>query len=82
MKSRFSARAALAALCVVLAGAAGGCTEKPYLSSGDANSAAVGYGTDLAAATAVASQHCLRYGRVPRFLDAEENIAYFACEPH
>jgi hypothetical protein len=71
----------LGALCVILAGAGAGCTEHPYLSSGDANSAAVGYGDDLAAATAVAREHCLRYGRVPRFLDAEENIAYFACEP-
>ncbi len=70
----------LRALCLVLVGAAAGCTEKPYLSSGDANSAAVGFSGDLAAATAVAKQHCLRYDRVPRFLDAEENIAYFACE--
>ncbi|HTV44328.1 MAG TPA: hypothetical protein VMF05_03345 [Stellaceae bacterium] len=70
------------ALCLALAGAAGGCVEKPYLSSGDANSAAVGFSGDLAAATAVARQHCLRYDRVPRFLDAEENIAYFSCERH
>jgi len=82
MRLRFwpSSRATLVALCLVVAGAAAGCTEKPFLSSGDANSAAVGFGDDLAAATAVAKQHCLRYGRVPRFLDAEENIAYFACE--
>ncbi len=65
------------ALCLACAG---GCVEKPYLSSGDANSAAVGYSGDLVAATAVAKQHCLRYDRVPRFLDAEENIAYFSCE--
>jgi hypothetical protein len=79
-RPRYRWRAALGALCLVLVGAAAGCAEKPFLSSGDANSAAVGYGDDLAAATAVARQHCLSYDRVPRFLDAEENIAYFACE--
>jgi hypothetical protein len=68
--------------CVILAGgAAAGCPGKPYLSSGDANSAAVGYGgNDPAVATAVAKDACARYERVPRFLDAQENIAYFACE--
>ncbi len=68
------------ALCLIVAGATLGCAEKPFLSSGDASSAAVGYSGDLVAATAVARQHCARYERVPRFLDAEENIAYFACE--
>jgi hypothetical protein len=67
-------------LYLTLAGATVGCTEKPFLSSGDATSAAVGYGGDLADATAVARQHCAKYERVPRFLDAEENIAYFSCE--
>jgi hypothetical protein len=71
---------AIRALCLIVAGAVIGCAEKPFLSNGDATSAAVGYGGDLADATAVARQHCARYERVPRFLDAEENIAYFACE--
>ena len=68
--------------CVLLAsGAAAGCPGKPYLSDGDANSASVGYiNNDIAATTAVAAEHCARYERVPRFLDAEENIAHFACE--
>lgn len=72
----------IAILCVILAGgAAAGCAGKPYLSSGDANSAAVGYsGNDPAVATAVAKDACARYERVPRFLNAQENIAYFACE--
>jgi hypothetical protein len=52
------------------------------LSSVDANSAAVGYGgNDPAVAAAVAKDACARYERVPRFLNAQENIAYFACEP-
>jgi hypothetical protein len=67
-------------LCLVVAGAAAGCAEQPYLSGGDANSAAVGYSGNLAAAAGVAKEHCARYERVPRFLDAEENTAYFACE--
>ena len=74
---------ALRVLCVILAGwVAAGCAGKPYLTSGDANSAAVGYsGNDPAVATAVAKDACARYERVPRFLNAQENVAYFACEP-
>jgi hypothetical protein len=74
---------ALRMLCVILVGgAAAGCAGKPYLASGDANSAAVGYGgNDPAVATAVAKDACARYERVPRFLNAQENVAYFACEP-
>jgi hypothetical protein len=68
-------------LLAILVGAAGcGCAEKPYLSDGSANSAEVGYGGDLTAATAVAQEHCARYDKVPRYLDSAENIAYFACE--
>ena len=73
---------AIAMFCVLLVvGAAAGCAGNPYLSSGDANSAAVGYsGNDPAVATAVAKDACARYERVPRFLNAQENVAYFACE--
>ena len=69
-------------LCLIAAASATvGCPGKPYLSDGDANSAAVGYiGDDVASTTAVAKEHCARYERVPRFLDAQENIAHFACE--
>ncbi len=67
--------------CLILAGGvAAGCTPKPFLSSGDANSATVGYGGDnLAAATAVANRHCARYERVARLLEAQEDMAYFEC---
>ena len=73
---------AIRMLCVILAGgAAAGCAGKPYLTSGDANSAAVGYsGNDPAVTTDVAKDACARYERVPRFLNAQENVAYFACE--
>ncbi len=68
-------------LCLVLAGgAAASCAGKPFLAGGDADSAAVGFIDDPASATSVAKEHCARYERVPRFLNAEENIAYFACE--
>lgn len=65
----------------VALGVASGCTPKPFLSAGDANSAEVGYGgRDLTAATEVARQHCARYEKLPRYLDSSENIAFYACE--
>lgn len=79
-----SRRSVLALLALLLLGAAAasGCAEKPFLSEGDANSAQVGFSRDLVAATEVAKQHCASYEKVPRFLDASANIAYFACENH
>ncbi len=67
--------------CLMLVGGViAGCATKPFLSSGDANSATVGFaGGDLAAATAVANDHCARYERVARFLEAQEDVAYFQC---
>jgi hypothetical protein len=52
---------------------------KPFLLQGDANSVQVGYSGSLEAATLVAKQHCAQYERVPRFLEAEENVALFDC---
>jgi hypothetical protein len=52
---------------------------KPFLLQGDANSAQVGYSGDIGAATLVARQHCAQYERVPRFLEAQENVAFFDC---
>ena len=68
-------RIGAALLCLILIG----CAAKPFLLDGDANSAEVGYGLDLAAATAVAKEHCARYERVPQFLESGEDVAYFAC---
>ena len=56
------------------------CTgPKPFLLQGDANSAQVGYAGDKEAATLVAKQHCAQYERVPRFLEADEAVAFFDC---
>jgi hypothetical protein len=66
--------------CAALAAAVVGCAEKPFLSGGNADRAEVGYTSDLAAATEVAREHCARYEKVPRYLESNENIAYFACE--
>jgi hypothetical protein len=51
----------------------------PFLLQGDANSAQVGYTNDIGGATAMARQHCAQYERVPRLVEAEENVAYFDC---
>lgn len=56
------------------------CTgPQPFLLQGDAGSAEVGFSGDVDATTAVARQHCAQYERVPRFLEAEENVAFFDC---
>ena len=64
-----------------LCGALGfGCSgPKPILLEGNANSAQVGYYGEIEGATIVARQHCARYERVPRFLEAQEDVAYFDC---
>jgi hypothetical protein len=62
--------AALAAACA---------GEKPFLLQGDAYSAQVGFSRDLEGATRVAKQHCAQYERVPRFLEAQEDVAFFVC---
>ena len=66
---------------MVLAGVlSAGCTApKPFLLQGDASAAQVGFTGDIDAAALVAKQHCARYERVPRFLEAEENVAFFDC---
>ena len=66
---------------LLLAGGLGsGCgLEKPFLLQGDANSAQVGFSGDIAGATLVARRHCAQFERVPRFLEAEENVAFFDC---
>jgi hypothetical protein len=68
-------------LLVLAAGSLGiACTgSKPFLLQGDANSAQVGFSSDVDDATPVARQHCAQYEKVPRFLEAEENVAFFDC---
>jgi hypothetical protein len=72
--------AALRLAVAAIAGIAASCAAKPFLSAGNANSAEVGYSSDLAAATEVAREHCARYEKVPRYLDSADNLAFFACE--
>jgi hypothetical protein len=66
---------------VFLAGSlSAACTGgQPFLLQGDANSAQVGYSGNLDAAALVARRHCTQFERVPQFLEAEENIAFFDC---
>lgn len=67
-------------LLLAAAGLGGACAvEKPFLLQGDANSAQVGFSSDMAGATLVATRHCAQYERVPRFLEAQENVAFFDC---
>jgi hypothetical protein len=68
-------------LCFFLFGALGSACAgpKPILLEGDANSAQVGYYGEIDDATLVAKQHCAKYERVPRFLDAAEDVAFFDC---
>jgi hypothetical protein len=70
-------RLAAALFCASLVG---GCAEPtPFLLNGDAKSAEVGYGMDASATLPVAKLHCAEYERVPRLLQAQDNIAYYEC---
>jgi hypothetical protein len=64
-------------LCgTLLAGCSG---PKPFLLSGDAKGAEIGYGSDPATTLPLAKVHCAAYERVPRLVEAESNIAYYQC---
>jgi hypothetical protein len=57
-----------------------GCTgPKPFLLNGDAKSAEVGYAMDPSVTLSVARLHCAEYERLPRLLQAQDNIAYYEC---
>jgi hypothetical protein len=60
----------------LLAGCSG---PKPFLLSGDAQRAEVGYATDPTTTLPLAKAHCAAYERVPRLLQARQNIAYYQC---
>ena len=72
-------RIARLATLAVVSGLLAACSPTPLLLDGDAKSATVAYGGDLAKATAVAAHHCAPYERVPRFLMADLDTAYFSC---
>ena len=57
-----------------------GCTAPhPFIRAGDANSVEVVYTGDAASALPLARQHCARYERVPRPVNAGADIALFDC---
>lgn len=66
---------------LILAGSfiSGCAAAKPFLLQGNATSAQVGYGGNVDDATLVARKHCAQYERVPRLVEAEENVAFFDC---
>jgi len=67
---------ATGAACATLSG----CTEPhPFVRAGNANSVEVGYSGDVASALPAARQHCAQYERVPRLVNAGEDIAIFDC---
>ena len=66
-------------LCAVLL--AGCAAPQPLLLSGDATSIDIAYGSDPAATLRVAKLHCAAFERVPRLLQAQNNVAYYACVP-
>ncbi|MGH7039674.1 MAG: hypothetical protein ACREE1_16230 [Stellaceae bacterium] len=70
---------ALLASVAVAGGFLAACAPTSILLEGDAKSATVAYGGDLAKATAVAAHHCASYERVPHFLMADIDTAYFSC---
>ena len=62
------------------AAALSGCTgAHPAIRNGDANSVEVSYAGDVASALPVARRHCAQFERVPRFVDAGDNLAVFEC---
>jgi hypothetical protein len=77
-------RSIAAVLLALAAGAAGstlsGCTgPHPFVRAGDRNSVEVVYSGDAASALPVARQHCARYERVPRPVNAGADVAVFDC---
>jgi hypothetical protein len=68
-------------LAVIVGGSLfAGCSgPKPILLKGDANSAEIAYASDPATTLRLAKAHCAAYERVPRLLQAQENVAYYQC---
>jgi hypothetical protein len=68
------------AALLLCGGLLAGCSaSKPFLIDGDAKSAEIGYGMDPAATLRIAQLHCAEYERVPRLLQAQNNVAYYEC---
>jgi hypothetical protein len=76
---------ATSAVGTALSGCSG---QHPFIRDGDANSVEITYpGGDAASALPLARQHCARYERVPRFVNAGPDVgasadtALFDCVP-
>lgn len=65
-------------LCALLAGCAG---PHPFVRDGNSSSVEVYYAGDVATAWPLATEHCARYERVPRLVDAGVDLAIFSCVP-
>lgn len=70
--------AALLPFCC-LAAACATIKPKPYLLTGDAESAEVGFAGDPVTTLPLARAHCAAYEKAPRLLQTQENIAYYQC---
>jgi hypothetical protein len=68
-------------LALILCGSlSAGCSSaKPFVLSGDAERVEIGYATDPTATLPLAKAHCAAYERVPRLLQAQQDIAYYQC---
>jgi hypothetical protein len=57
-----------------------GCIEPhPFVRAGNADSVEVLYGGDVASALPAARRHCAQFERVPRLVNAGEDMALFDC---
>ncbi|HEX3952239.1 MAG TPA: hypothetical protein VHW90_01615 [Stellaceae bacterium] len=61
---------------VVLAGCS---AAHPYIHAGDANSVEVGFGGNVDTTLPLAREHCARFEKVPRFVDATTDFADYRC---
>jgi hypothetical protein len=67
-----------AALVLLLAVAA--CSgPHPFVRQGDTKSVEISYSGDVSTALPLARQHCARFERVPRLVNAGPDIADFDC---
>jgi hypothetical protein len=65
---------------ILFGGLLAGCAAPaPLLLSGDAQTIEFGYATDPSVTLRPARLHCAAYERVPRLLQAQNNVAYYAC---
>jgi hypothetical protein len=69
----------IAAVLLLLATLAGCIEPHPFVRAGNANSVEVVYSGDVATAVPSARQHCAKYERVPRLVNAGADIALFDC---